>query len=157
MTTNYDLADACKKLHIPLVGVYSKDKIPSKAVRKEGCYIINMQDSTDSKGKQLDGTHWIAFIIFKKQASFFDPFGFVPPKSVQTFLQEFRPYSYLTKDIQNINSGICGYYVLYWCWFMTHCNLDKSLHQRMVKFTELFDSNPVKNREILNKLLIKIK
>ena len=40
--SNFELEEKAKQLRLPLVGVFSKDKIPSLQV---GSYYINMQDA----------------------------------------------------------------------------------------------------------------
>jgi len=100
--TNLDLENYAKKLELPLIGVYSKDKLPSLQV---GSYYINMQNSTDG-----DGTHWVLLKIFDdKHALYFDSFGIYPPKNITDRIKNV-PYS--NREIQDIHSDVCGYYVL---------------------------------------------
>jgi len=89
MLTNFQLAEESHKLGIPLVGIFNKDNLPNE--RKEGCYIINLQDDFDEHGNDQMGSHWTSFIIEKNQAAYWDPFGFNPPANVQIFLKPFRP------------------------------------------------------------------
>ena len=42
--TNFYILDVCKKYNIPLNGVFSKDELPLKKNRKQGGYVINLQD-----------------------------------------------------------------------------------------------------------------
>eukprot|EP00952_Eustigmatos_sp_NYUAD-ZCMA_P004024 17624-Eustigmatos_ZCMA.PRE.1 len=58
------------KYHIPLVGVYSKDMLPSFPT--PGGYIINLANADDA-----NGTHWTCFFIErerggKMKAAYFD-------------------------------------------------------------------------------------
>jgi hypothetical protein len=160
MLTNFDIIDACEKYRIPLVGVFNKNRIPPDIIC--GGYVINMQNDIDEHGKLLDGTHWVAFYIDKNhgkpQACYFDSFGFAPPIDVQNFLSCFSPYPYNCRVIQNINSGICGYYCIYFLWFMsTHRKKEPNLDKRFDMFLNHFDHRPEKNLRILKKDLDKIK
>jgi hypothetical protein len=147
MMTNWDLMRDASKLNLPLIGIYNKDIIPTDY--RNGFYIINLQDDLDEHGRDLSGTHWTVFYIEDKQAAYFDSFGFKPPIQVQNFLKPFLPYAYSTKIIQNINSGVCGKYVLAFMKFMHNHRHMKSLKSRLVAFTNLFNINPKKNRDIL--------
>lgn len=146
--TNWDLMREASHLHLPLVGIFNKDKLPSNQLQN-GFYIINLQDDYDSKGNDLSGTHWTVFMIEGKQASYFDSFGFRPPIQVQNFLKPFIPYSYNTKEIQNVNSGVCGKYVLSFMKFMNQNRQIKSLQRRLLAFIRMFSKNVLKNRSIL--------
>lgn len=143
--TNVDLEEKAVRLHIPLVGVFSKDKLP--ITNKDGGYIINLQDSDDGPG-----THWTAFYVEGSSKVYFDSFGVIPPLSVQRFLR--NKYVYSTKHIQNIQSEICGYYVLYFIWFMwNHRNRIKDVRKRFCAFLRLFSSDPTKNKTLLAKYI----
>lgn len=145
MMTNVDLEEKAVRLHIPLVGVFSKDKLP--ITNKDGGYIINLQDSDDGPG-----THWTAFYVEGSSKVYFDSFGVIPPLSVQRFLR--NKYVYSTKHIQNIQSEICGYYVLYFIWFMwNHRNRIKDVRKRFCAFLRLFSSDPTKNKTLLAKYI----
>lgn len=143
--TNVALEEKAVRLHIPLVGVFSKDKLP--ITKKDGGYIINLQDS--DKGS---GTHWTAFYVEGSSRVYFDSFGVIPPLSVQRFLR--NKYVYSTKHIQNIQSEICGYYVLYFLWFMwNHRNRIRDVRQRFCAFLRLFSKDPTKNKTLLQKYI----
>jgi len=143
--TNVDLEEKAKRLHIPLVGVFSKDQLPP--VLKDGGYIINLQSAGDGPG-----THWTAFYVENSSRVYFDSFGVIPPLSVQRFLR--NKYMFSEKHIQNIQSEICGYYVLYFIWFMfTHKNRIKNMRKRFCTFLRLFSSDPTKNKTLLQKYI----
>lgn len=149
MKTNYDIADELYKLHVPLVGIYTKDKFPH-VPRKNGAYVINLEDDVDSNGKELNGTHWVALYIENKNAGYFDPFSFPPPRQVQDFLKPFRPYLVNDKHIQSEQSSICGTYVVFFLWWMNK-HRELPFNDRMKIFVDLFSDNPKKNRKILEK------
>lgn len=144
--TNFDLEDEARKYQVPLVGIYNKDTLPPTP--QAGGYIINTQDDVDkATGIDLPGTHWVAFYIEGKQAVYFDSFGFAPSLQVQNFLKPFIPYEYNTKHIQNIRSGVCGNYVLFFLVYMTRARRnDPDLNQRFKKFLALWSPDVEKNR-----------
>ena len=146
--TNVDLMNRAGKLGLPLVGVFSKDKIPR--VPRDGFYIINLQDDKDGNGIHLPGTHWVSFYIERSHAVYFDPFGSAPPIQVQNFLKPFIPYEYNTKEIQNINSSVCGSYAIGFMKYMSsHRSKDPNIDYRFNKFLAMFSNNPVMNRGVL--------
>jgi hypothetical protein len=154
--TNIDLIKAAQKYNIPLNGVFSKNEPPQELY--PGGYIINLEDSHNSAGAKLPGSHWVSFWIEpgrKNQVVYFDSFGFPPSLNTQDLLREFVPYKYNTVQIQNVNSGICGYYGLFFVWWMH--NMSKkypNLDERFERFLKKFNlKNPEKNRAILQKLL----
>lgn len=152
--TNYDLVAAAEKFDIPLVGVFSKDALVNKETSpplQDGGYIINLNDSVDAQGRRLDGSHWTCFYIEGKEVAYFDSFGFGAPTSVLTYLVNFIPFPYNLKTIQNLDSGICGYYCLYFLYWMSrHTNIP-SLKKRMERFLEQFSTDVKQNRNILDR------
>lgn len=161
LTTNYDIINCCREYHIPLIGVFSKDQLPGQIV--PGGYVVNMQDSHDGNGKPLPGTHWVSFFIElnKKGVAhccYYDPFGVVPPKSVQKLLKPLMPYPYCSFDIQNPESGVCGYYAVEFLWFMSKNRLKwPKLDDRFTHFLERYSYNPEKNLRLLEGFLKQIK
>lgn len=153
LTTNHFLEAQARRLSLKLVGIYNKDTLPYVPI--EGFYIVNLQDDFVD-GIDMGGTHWVGMYIENRQACYFDPFGFQPPIEVQYFLKDFVPYTYGDKQIQNINSGVCGYYVLYWMVFMQRHRQIVSLKKRMQTFLCLWSSDVKKNRSLLEKYLEKL-
>lgn len=158
--TNMDLLRAAQKYNIPLLSVFSKNEPPKKLIK--GGYIINLENSMDSAGNRLDGSHWVAMWIDNPDpqhprgyACYFDPFGFPPPVEVQHILNKFIPYDVNRTEIQSITTGICGYYCIYFLWYMSR-NKKVKPSQRFQKFVDLFnDRDPRKNGGILKELLKK--
>jgi len=119
MLSNFDIERICRKLELPIIGVFSKDKIPKERV--VGSYYINLQDADDG-----DGTHWVMFKIYdndnredttnKKKESigalYFDSFGLDMPKEVAEFLKPFKPIPYSNRQIQGIRQDECGWYCI---------------------------------------------
>lgn len=112
LTTDEDLKDWCKKLHIPLNFIGFKDELKTAPI-KPGGYIVNLASSTDSSG----GTHWIGFYLAPMhQAFYFDSFGAPALDEAMSVMKHWtgnmenihiNPY-----DIQNISQGMCGQYVI---------------------------------------------
>ncbi len=151
MITNFQLAEHCHRLGIPLVGIFNKDNLPKQRV--QGSYILNLQDDLDHNGNDQPGTHWTAFIIDGKQACYCDSFGFNAPAEVQHFLKPFRPYPWSHKQIQNPSSEICGYYVLYFLWWMNRHKHFKNMATRLEKFLNQFSEDYTKNKTLLEKYI----
>ena len=104
--TNIELEDIARALKLPLIGVFSKDQLPSK--RCVGSYIINMQDSNDGSG-----THWVYCRIFDCcYAVYYDSFGVYMPKEIEDFLKPFKPIPFSKRQIQNMKSQNCGRYCI---------------------------------------------
>lgn len=152
--SNIDLEEASRRYNIPLFGVYSKDLLPHKLQKGFG-YIINLQDSVNSQGGELPGTHWTALYTGPRYGVYMDSFGFPPPVEVENSLKNtypnYKTYYKNSTEIQGINTRICGYYCIYFIWYM---NKFKSkypdLKVRLQKFVDEFnETNPSKNRQIL--------
>jgi len=149
LTSNQELVDLASKWRIPLVGVFSKNELPLRP--HNGGWIINLQDDEDTVGNPLGGTHWTAFYIEGREAVYFDSFGFPPPLEVITFLKDFKPFPFNNKHIQNVVSGYCGQYCLFFIYFM--CSQKGPLVKRMNKLCDLFSDDTEKNLTILKKYL----
>ena len=54
MITNFDIEDASQEYKLPLVGVYSKNRIPPRM--EMGGYVINLENDIDELGNLLDGS-----------------------------------------------------------------------------------------------------
>lgn len=139
ITSNFEIEESCLRNNIPLVGIYFKDLLPE--FKQQGGYIFNLADHDDPNG----GTHWTAAWVEGKQNNYFDPFGIAPPENIKSFL---RRYEYSTLHVQNINSYICGYYCLYFLFFMSR-KQTMSADKRFQAFLSLWDHDPEKNRSLL--------
>jgi len=153
ITTNIELIEASDRNGIPLVGVFFKDKLPSLVY--DGGYIFNLADHDDG-----EGTHWTSAWVEKdrygkKHVIYFDPFGIAPPENVKRFFYIFdRDVQYSKKQIQNIDSFICGYFVLYFLWYMhRHRQHEKNIYQRFKSFQNLWSEDVEDNRSRLKEYL----
>lgn len=159
--SNIDLEEAAKKYNIPLAGVFSKDLLPSKLQKGFG-YIVNLENSVDSNGNQLPGTHWVSVFCSPTMGFYFDAFGFPAPIQIENSLKNTyhgKPYYMNSTEIQSIRTSICGYYCIYFIWYMDrHKRTILDPKRRFKKFVDEFnDQNPSKNLGILEKNLKQIK
>jgi hypothetical protein len=151
--SNTDLKDIALKYKIPLNGVFMKDEPPHTIY--EGGYIINLADNESNNG----GTHWISLYIpsHEKTIGYMDSFGFVPPQSVINWIKSspLKNYkiAYNTKQIQNINSGGCGIYSLFFIHYMDILHKSISIEDGIELFGRLFDDDTKKNLTILKTLI----
>jgi len=149
MTTNYQLADAAERNCIPLVGIYFKNRLPD--VVQPGGYIFNLADDGE------EGTHWTSAWVEKQGDGklgvvYFDPFGLSPPENVKHFFSGIdTDVPYIKKQVQNIVSFICGYYVLYFLYYMSHTKA--GIVQKLRRFEMLWSQDPSDNRRLLEEYL----
>jgi hypothetical protein len=162
MISNFDIERICKKLDLPLVGVFSKDTLPTE--RKIGSYYINLQNHNEG-----EGTHWVMAKIYcdderKKEetiavingkrvyrcgAIYFDPFGLDMPKEVEKFLTPFKPIPFSNKHIQNIRSEVCGWYCIACDYALEERQDGDTYLEDFEKFIALWSDEPNKNLTIL--------
>ena len=148
MLSTSQIVDIAKQLRIPnFEGVFAWNELPSKTFNKKKSYsfIIN----TDSSN--LGGQHWLAVLVRpNKQGYVFDSYGIPPPLRVQTWLNSRGiRWSANNRQLQTIQSTLCGYYCIYFLWF---ANLLSDKH-----FTDLLNTlfpieynNLYKNDRLIN-------
>lgn len=115
---------------------------------------MNLQDQDIGEG----GSHWVALWVgpeHLKEIAYMDSFGFLPPLSLLNWLKG-TPYKnykifYNTKQIQNIRSGGCGIYSLFFIDFMSKHHPKIPLLGLVQKFAELFSNDPTENLRVLKK------
>jgi len=99
---DYELIKYAQLLKIPhFIGVYCRDKLPSRPKRKETC-IINL-DTSDGTG-----THWVAYKKIGNNVEYYDSFGNLPPPlELQKYFIGCRvKYNY--ERYQNFDTTNCG-------------------------------------------------
>jgi hypothetical protein len=133
------------------VSVFSKNDLPDKA--SDGGYIVNLSDSRDAKGKQLPGTHWVAFWVEKGKCCYFDSFGVPPLMSVQKMLNPMVRYPYSNITIQNLNSTVCGWYTIDFLAYMDRTRRLKNVDKRFTAYLDQWSYNPEHNRRLLEEHL----
>ena len=141
ISSNVELLDAAIRNDIPLVAIAYKDRLPDYV--SPGGYIFNLADHDDGAG-----THWTGAWVEGKQAVYFDPFGFPAPENVKRFFRTIdRQMEWSDVHVQNIQTAICGYYVLYFLWHMAHrCG---SIHDKFKQFKKMWSNDPEDNRKLL--------
>ena len=89
--------------------IYPRD---SKIISDKGFVIID--------DGRLGGTHWTCFIVKDNKSYYFDSFGGQPDKFLLKQLP--KPIIYHNYKIQDINSRLCGSYVLYFFYLIEKMN-----------------------------------
>jgi hypothetical protein len=137
------LQNSAKHYGVPLVGVFSKDDLP-RVPRQRGGHTTNTQNSNDSQGRPLPGTHWVAlWIESDKEGVCWDSYGVTVPEGVKTFCKGVKVL-YSTEQIQSLESRVCGYYVTFYLWKV---HVDKSpLKTRFDNFIRVWSVDGSKNR-----------
>ena len=154
MLSNIDIIAKIKTMRIPnFRGVFSRDRLPQPI--RHGSYIINMEAELDDRGRPNPGSHWVAlYIDHKMDAYYFDSFGFAPPSDVEEYCQNLKhPLKYSTKEIQSIDSKVCGYYALYFCLYMSRYELLRASSDKFRLFLNQFSTNINLNKDKLGQYL----
>ena len=170
MLTNIDIERICKKLDLPIVGVYSKNELYN-IPRKTGSYYINLMDDNKVDGNGENGSHWVLAKIYCDDdrdeaeeesrhklchALYFDSFGFGMPKAVSSFLKPFKPVYCNNREIQNINSTECGWYCIACDYALEHHQVGETYLEDYEKFLNIWSDKPTKNLTILKQFMRKI-
>jgi hypothetical protein len=146
--SNHQLNDLAKKMGYTITDIVFKDELlfmkPEYNKKSYCCYVINMEDEYDERGKPNDGTHWVALYIKKLpdgklEPIYFDSYGVAPPKSVTDFVGTVHiPYN--TKDVQGLLSDICGWFCLAFLYMLTSFpHRSGDVYVDAGNFLELFD------------------
>jgi hypothetical protein len=140
-SSSTQLEQISQKLKLPLVGIYSKDTLPTRLY--VGSYIINLENSDVG-----NGTHWVILRIFpSKEVIYFDSFGLSPPKQITDFVG--KKIASSTRQIQDIDATTCGYYCLACDDYMTHQKQHRPIYERYDDFLNIFKADTKKNDVIL--------
>lgn len=150
MLSNFDLEEMAEKDKLDLIGVFSKDLMPTERVA--GSYIINLQNYEDG-----GGTHWTACKIFtNKKACYFDSFGMPMPVEVNKFLMPFKPIAQNNRHIQDAKSDKCGYFCLAFIKYFDDFDCKKQdVYEAYDDFLNCFSNDPRTNDKIVMELLKK--
>lgn len=108
---------------------------------EDGSYILN-----------LGNAHWTALFIKDGDGLYFDSYGVDPPVAVQKFCHEL---SVSDDTIQSLNSVLCGYYCLYFLYYMTN-RFQHNIEHTWNLFRSQFDDDERKNDKILQYLIKRI-
>ena len=148
LLSNIDLQFMCETLKINIKAITFKD-LYHFVKPGNGCYIINLDDSTSGKY----GTHWTGLYINNKTAIYYDAFGLAIPQAIKKFITKNKVSKtfFSIDQIQSINSTTCGYYVLYFLYFMN------VLYPKSVNYKYLLNRHnamySLENKYLNNKIL----
>jgi len=142
--TNYDIMNICNELDIKLNSICMKDELRPNL--KDGNYILNLQNHDQV------GTHWVGFFKSKNNIYWFDAFGAPPMQNEMDIFQKngYNIY-YSNIQIQDINSILCGYFVIAFLYFINKSN--GSIQKRISKYQQLFNLDNQKGND---KILISL-
>ena len=125
--SNHQINALAKKMGFHITDIVFKDELlmmkPEYNNKGYCCYVINLEDEEDDKGRPNEGTHWVALYIKKladgsTEPIYFDSYGCAPPRAVTDFVGTAHiPYN--TKDIQGLLSDICGWFCLAFLYMLT--------------------------------------
>jgi len=146
MLTDLQIKELCKKMEIPLEGVFFKDQLPKK-IKPNMAYIINMENALDENGRPNDGSHWTCLQVNKYpngsiEPFYFDSYGSPAAENVKkvvmnTFGQKL-PFS--KRDIQSLMNNACGFYC---CGLLHFINASKyrtgNFYEDIENFLCMFD------------------
>jgi hypothetical protein len=129
-----DLKKLIKILKIGKIEIMPKDYITADI--KDGKYIVNLDNHNGP------GTHWTAFIKKDNIIYYFDSFGLPPPINILKINNKMIYYNIY--NIQDIEEKSCGYYCLFFIYYMNKYN------NNYKKMLDLFVNNTLDNKTILN-------
>ena len=144
MISNFDLEKLAKFYKLPLVSICMKNELPPKPI--DGCYIVNLQSSTDGSG-----SHWVSMFVWKSICYYFDSFGAPPPLEIINFIKK-KKGSHLYFNnfiIQDLKSSNCGYFSLALLLYMYENRQNSNLKDAFNKFVNNFADDTTKNDDIL--------
>ena len=143
LLSDEDLKQISKKLKINLQYIGLKFSF-KKIIPEDGsCYIINLD------GQQRGGTHWTCLILKNKTAIYYDSFGLPMPTVIKQFCLKYKPIRiiYSSKQIQGIDSVLCGYYTIFFLYFITVLHRDNSHFGQLINIHNgLFSDKPPKTK-----------
>lgn len=156
--TNFDIGEILERNGVRPVFIGYKDKLRETPLQV-GSYVVNTAESDDGTG----GVHWTAFLIEKidgiHHVVYYDPLGVAPPTEVKQYVRKIdEDIWWNNEQMQNENTSICGWYVLYWIWYMNRRKEQtKSIYTRYRQFLRMFSQDVEKNRTLLQEYLKPLK
>lgn len=129
--SNFDIINLANHLNLPLVGCFSKDKLPKKLIK--GLFVVNLADAITG------GSHWTAFSTQDKNTWYYDSFGSPPPKEVDQYIQATtgkRNYAINKIQTQALGATYCGWFCIAALYCITHTKARGSVVKRMDAFND---------------------
>jgi hypothetical protein len=131
--SNFDIDEISPLFNIDLICCIDYHQLLNYPF-KNGSYILN-----------LGNKHWTCLFVLNRQGVYFDSYGQIYPKEVKIFCNNII---YSDDTIQSLNSVACGYYCLFFLYYMTN-NYKNNLNYTLNKFRSLFNDNEKINDRIL--------
>lgn len=114
--TNYDLTKKLKTVD-SFVGVFMRDELLQRYRKVKECGIINLNTTSEP------GSHWVAYIVNRNKAIYFDAFGNLrPPLELIKYLGTDTQVLYNLTQYQPFNTIICGHLCLTFIFLMNANN-----------------------------------
>ena len=160
--SNFDIIDIADKLGLKdLIFIGTQDLLNTvpKKDRKNKFYIINLDRQIENGGEGV-GNHWVCLSTHTKPF-YFNSFAMPPPQRIINFITMlgFKELFYWDKQIQSLNSQICGWYCLMVCDLLNQYYLKNKSFDKFIKdFINIgfdFDIQEVKNNKIVLKYFSK--
>ena len=107
----------------------------------DGSYILNLANK-----------HWTCLYIKDGKGVYFDSYGQIYPTKIKMFCKRLI---YCDDTIQSLNSVACGYYCLYFLYWMTN-KYKYNLEHTLNNFRAQFNDNEKYNDQILQKAIKKL-
>ena len=145
-TTNEDLNQLSINLRIPYFRVILHETILDTRLEQGYSYILNLSEDVAENG----GTHWVAISYQGQFIFYFDSFGAPPPTDVLKWMKKSRrKIAYNNVIIQALESTLCGFYCIYYLYFVNRVQTKKTLHERSNEFISKFSYDPDVNASLL--------
>jgi hypothetical protein len=136
--SNFDLMDLAQRMDIPLVGVYSKDKLPKQKIK--GLFIVNIGDF------HTGGSHWCCFSTVPRSVYYYDSYGAVPPIEVDYYIKAttgLKRYTINKIQTQSLGATYCGWFCIacLYCMMHTKGSVGISVSKRLDAFNDWLNSD----------------
>jgi hypothetical protein len=146
--SNIEMYKMNEILKIPNLQIITKKELNGKKYDKKNYnYIINLDDNI--------GSHWVG--LYKN--IYFDSYGILPPESVENYLNDKYVYSDLQLQPMNNNSNYCGWFVMFFLYYMNNVKYLKSIdiYKKFNIFLKFFNNNKIHlNKKIIFDFFIDI-
>jgi hypothetical protein len=131
--TNYDIEEIAPLFKIKLICCDDYHNIFNYPFQN-GSYILN-----------LGNKHWTCLYIKDNQGVYFDSYGEIYPTPIKNYCSNII---YNDDIIQALNTKSCGYYCLYFLYWMTN-KFKYNLHYTLNNFRAKFSDDAHKNDKLL--------
>ena len=132
--SNLDIINLVNRLNLPLVGVYSKDRLPKQKIK--GLFVVNIGDY------ETGGSHWTCFSTIDKNVFYYDSYGSPPPVQVDEYIKgvtQKKRYTINKIQTQSLGATYCGWFAIACLYCMMHTR-GRSVLKRMDAFNDWLNS-----------------